>query len=154
MPGGTPELLVGGSGNQSAIAFAPNGDALAYHSNASGTFEVLAEPFPRDGSRIRISEESVASVWPVWSRNGARVLYQVGAGPFAAVDLDTRNFAIRNRRALPLSTDPNQRNLDSMPDDRMLVAVPPGQGGTGLAARELVIVENWIEEVKARVPRE
>jgi hypothetical protein len=41
-----------------------------------------------------------------------------------------------------------------MPDDRILVTVPPGQGSTGLAARELVIVENWIEEVKARVPRE
>ena len=154
VPDGTPELLVGGAGDQFGIAFAPNGEALAYGSAVSGSFEVLAEPFPRDGSRARISTEGILSVWPVWSRNGARLSYQEGTGAFAAVDLDTRNFAIRNRRTFPFNTSPNQRNLDALPgDDRVIVAVPPFQGSTGLGARDLVIVENWIEEVKQRVPR-
>ena len=154
MPDGTPEILVGGPGNQSAIAFAPNGEALAYDSNAAGTYEVLAEPFPRDGSRVRISEDGVLSVWPVWSKNSTSLVYQVSSGGILAVDLDTSNFAIRNRRTLPFITGPTERNLDTMPDgDRLLIAMPPFQSSNGLAARDLVIVENWIEEVEQRVPR-
>jgi hypothetical protein len=154
VPGGTPELLVGGNSDQFGIAFAPDGQALAYTRANGGSFEVIAEPFPPDGSRARISEEGIMSIWPVWSRNSARLSYQVGTGAFAVVDLDTRDFAIRNRRALPFVSSPTERNLDSMPGDRMLVAAPPLQGGATPAPREIVIVENWIEEVKQRVPRE
>jgi serine/threonine-protein kinase len=157
LPGGTPELLVGGDGNQTGIAFAPNGEALAYHtvfSSGSAAAEVIAEPLPRDGSRVRVSEDGVVSLWPVWSKKGVRLTYQILGGSFAAVDFDTQGFAIRNRRALPFNTDPGQRNLDSMPDgERMLLATPPFQGADD-SPRELVIVENWIEEVKQRVPRE
>jgi hypothetical protein len=91
----------------------------------------------------------------VWSRDGTRLSYQQAAGPFAAIDLDTQDFAIRNRRTLPFTTSPNERNLASLPaDERVLVAVPPFVSGSGVGRREIVIVENWIEEVKARVPRE
>jgi hypothetical protein len=34
-----------------------------------------------------------------------------------------------------------------------MLATLPFQGGEDSAQREIVIVENWIEEVKARVPR-
>jgi Tol biopolymer transport system component len=159
VPGGTPELLISGSGDQFGIAFAPNGEALAYSSSSSGMREVFAEPFPPDGSRTRVSEDGVVSVWPVWSRGSTRVSYQLAAGGnaggIAAVDFDTQGFAIRNRRSLPLITAPNERNLDSLPaDDHMLASLPPFQGNTGLGTRELVIVENWVEEVKQRVPRD
>jgi Tol biopolymer transport system component len=155
LPGGTPELLVGGAGDQAGIAFAPNGEALAYYSANINGIEVLVEPFPRDGSRTRISEENVPSVWPVWSRDGTRLTYQIGAGNFYAVDFDTRAFTIRNRRDLELFAPSNRRNLASFPaDGRMVATLPPFQGAANLLARELVIVENWIEEVKARVPRE
>ena len=82
-----------------------------------------------------------------------RLSYQLAAGGFAAVDLDTRNFAIRNRRDLPYLAAPGWRNLASLPDERMLLTAPPFQSGPGSVQRELVIVENWIDEVKARVPR-
>jgi serine/threonine-protein kinase len=153
VPGGTPELLVGANGNQFGIAFAPNGAALAYGSTASGSPEVLAEPFPPDGSRTRISEEGAISVWPVWSRDGTRLSYQQASGGVAVVEFDA--FALRNRRTLPVVTSPTERNVDSIPaGDRLLVAVPPTQANTGLGTREIVIVENWIEEIKERVPRE
>jgi serine/threonine-protein kinase len=153
VPDGTPELLVGGRGSQTAAAFAPNGEAMAYHSNTGINFEVLVEPFPPDGSRTRISEENVPSIWPVWSRDSTRLSYQIGAGGFAAVDLDTRAFAVRNRRVLPFIASPNDRNLDSIPGAGSMLATLPFQGGEDSAQREIVIVENWIEEVKARVPR-
>ncbi|HEY7673539.1 MAG TPA: protein kinase [Gammaproteobacteria bacterium] len=155
VPGGTPELLVSGAGDQFGIAFAPNGEAFAYTSGGAGTADVFVEPLPRDGSRTRISDGTVPSLWPVWSRNGMRLSYQLAAGGFAAVDFDTRNFAIRNRRDLPYLAAPGWRNADGMPDDEhILLTAPPFQSGPGSVQRELVIVENWIEEVKQRVPRE
>jgi Tol biopolymer transport system component len=158
LPDGEPEVLVGGDGSQGDIAFSPNGEAIAYTFNAGGTFEVLAEPFPRDGSRIRISEPGVLSLWPVWSRDSTSLSYWVGSsgGNFATVDLNTRGFAIRNRRALPFLAQPDVRRLDSMPEaGRMLVTVPPTQvGGNPFAQREIIVVENWIEELKQRLPIE
>jgi serine/threonine-protein kinase len=155
VPGGTPELLVGGPGDQFGIAFAPNGEALAYTAAGPQGAEVVVEPFPRDGSRIRISAEGVPSLWPVWSRNGTRLSYQLATGGSEALDFDTRGFAIRNRRDLPFFSDPGRRNAASMPDDeRLLVTVLPFEGNPSIGARDIVIVENWIEEVKSRVPRE
>ena len=154
LPDGEPELLVGGSGVQTALAFAPDGEALAYHSAESGTPEVFVEPFPQDGSRTRVSEEGIGSGWPVWSRDSTRLSYQVAGGGFAAVDFDTSGFAIRNRRQLPFAANPNVRRLDSVPGgERMLVTLPENQATSdALAGREIVIVENWLEEVKQRVP--
>jgi WD40-like Beta Propeller Repeat len=150
-------LLVGGDGPQLAISFSADGSAMAYMSDTTGRFEVLGEPFPPDGSRTRLSEVGTDSAWPVWSRSGSRLTYQITTGGFMAVDVVTPGFAIRNRRALAGSGNPNQRRIDSMPDGEHMfmtvqsaVSVTGADGGTG--STEIVIVENWIEEVKARVP--
>jgi serine/threonine-protein kinase len=154
IPDGEPELLVGGEGQQLGISFSPDGSAMAYHSNSTGTPEVLAEPFPPDGSRTRISEAGVISVWPVWSRSGSRLTYQTGTGGFVAVDVVTPGFALRNRRTLPGGGDPNQRRLDSMPDDERVFVTIQSAGLTTDrgGSTEIVIVENWLEEIRARVP--
>jgi serine/threonine-protein kinase len=153
VPDGEPELLVGGAGEQGGISFSPDGKAMAYHSS-TGTPEVLVEPFPPDGSRTRVSEPGIISVWPVWSRSGSSLTYQTGTGGFAAVDVVTPGFALRNRRSLPGGGDPNQRRLASMPDDDRIFMTVQNAGLTtdrGGSA-EIVIVENWIEEIRARVP--
>jgi eukaryotic-like serine/threonine-protein kinase len=153
VPDGTPERLVGGDGNQTGIAFSPNGDAMTYSTSGLGGFEVLAEPYPPDGSRTRISEAGVPSAYPVWSRNGMHLSYQTASTAYMAIDLPAGGFAIRNRRTLPYNVPPDARRVDTMPgSDRMLLVVPPGQVRIDSEQREIVIVENWIEEVKQRIP--
>jgi Tol biopolymer transport system component len=153
VPDGTPERLVGGDGNQTGVAFSPNGEAMTYSFAGLGQFEVLAEPFPPDGSRTRISEAGVPSAYSVWSRDSTRLSYQTAGGTYMAVDLTTKGFAIRNRRDLLFSVPPDARRVDSMPNDnRMLVTIPPVQLNNSSAGREIVIVENWIEEIKQRIP--
>jgi hypothetical protein len=46
------------------------------------------------------------------------------------------------------------RRLDSLPDgDRMIVAAPStGNASGNRGGTEIVIVDNWIEELKQRVP--
>ena len=154
LPDSEPQLLVGGEGPQVGISFSPDGNAMAYHSNSTGTPEVLAEPFPPDGSRTRISEAGTISLWPVWSRSGSRLTYQTGTGGFVAVDVITPGFALRNRRSLPGGGNPNERRHDSMPDGERAFMTVQSAGATSSrdGSTEIVIVENWIEEIRARVP--
>jgi WD40 repeat protein len=156
LPDGEPELLVGGAGDQFGIVFSPDGTAMAYTSNTSGPYQVFAEPYPPDGSRVRISEDGVGTIWPVWSRDGSRLSYQLTAnGGVGVVDIDTKNrFAMRNRRAASLRTSPDWRLADGVPDtDGWLIALPPAQRDFGSApSLQIVVVENWIQELEARVP--
>ena len=155
IPDGSPELLVGGDGGQFGLTFSPDGSAMAYADNRGGGYEIVAEPFPPDGSRTRISEAGADGLWPVWSRTGPRLTYQTTSGGFAAVDVATPGFALRNRRPLPGSGDPNERRVDSTPDgEHMLTTVQSVASTVGNdGSTDIVIVENWIEEVKARVPK-
>ena len=154
-PDGMPERLVGGPGNQNDIAFSPNGEAIAYDINGVGGFEVLVEPFPPDGSKTRISEPGVPSAYPVWSRDGTRLSYQTVAGRAVTLDITIKGFATRNRHELSFAVPPDIGRLDSMPGgDRMLVTIPPNEIGGNQTGREIIIVENWIEEVKQRIPLE
>jgi WD40 repeat protein len=157
VPDGDPELLVGREGSQFGIAFSPDGKAMAYASGGGAVVssEIWVEPYPPDGSRVRVAEEGQ---WPFWSRDSGQLSFQPPSGGITTVDIDTDNLTvIRNRRtlALPGLATNTARFADSLPDsDQFFVTVPPivsARSGVSPSA-EIVIVENWIEEVKRLVP--
>jgi Tol biopolymer transport system component len=153
-PDGAPEPLVGGAGVQAGLDFAPNGEAFAYFSITDGAFDVWVEPFPPDGSRTRVSEGSGPNFFPVFSSDGTELWYQGQIG-LTSVEFDTTSLTISNRRQpLNFLGDPSQPWVDAIPDtDRMIVSLPPLIVGDRADERtEIVIVENWIEEVKQRLP--
>jgi serine/threonine protein kinase/Tol biopolymer transport system component len=154
IPDGSAEDLVAPEFQPFSIAFSTDGHAMAYSAQA-GDFQVFAEPFPPDGSRTRLSEEGGSgAAWPVWSREGSRVRFQTGNSGYSGIDVDTGNFSIRNRRSVPLPNSPNDRWHDSMPGtDQFLIVTLPNPGNqTQSTSEQLVVVENWIEELKDRVP--
>ena len=157
IPLGEPEVLVGGSGSQFGIIFSPNGSAMSYGSNESGVAEIFAAPFPPDGSSTRISEAGSFSIWPLWSSNGGTIYYQngEGGGGFAAVDIALPGFALSNRRDLPYFGGPANARVTTLPDsDELFFTMPQQDTGAGGVTTELIFVENWIEEVKQRVPQD
>ena len=127
---------------------------MAYFSSNDG-FQVLAEPYPPDGSFNRLSEPGVASAWPVWSKTDSSVRFLVGPlNNYGAVDVDTQNFAIRNRRSLPIRAETTGgRWHDSMPGSDEIVVVTSVEGvETRDENVRLVVVENMLEELKQRGP--
>ena len=54
--------------------FSPDGRWIAYSSDESGRSEVYVTPFPRSGRRWQVSTDG--GQWPVWSRDGAEILYR------------------------------------------------------------------------------
>ena len=78
-------------------------------------------------------------------------------GGIGTVDIDTSSFTIRNRRTLDLPgmAINGGRPMDTVPEsDQFLVTLIPrdAAGNTAVPSTEIVIVENWIEEVEQRVP--
>jgi len=140
-------------------AFSPDGLWLAYASGVSGRSEVYVQPFPGPGPRVLISTGGGTA--PAW-RGDSRELYyhfvQDGALRLTAVPITISGSTLsagapRQLFELKgLSTTAPARGYDVMPDGQRFlfqraVGIPPPP------ARPMVLVENWIEELKRLAPR-
>jgi serine/threonine-protein kinase len=132
----------------------PNGRYVAYQSNVSGRTEIYVRPFPsvRDGE-WRVSNGG--GTQPTWAKHGKELFYVDPSLALTAVPVDTSGstFSFGNSEKLfelAAVPDPMTRDYDVAPDGRFLMVRPevrPGQAPQGL-----VVVLNWIEELKAKLP--
>jgi dipeptidyl aminopeptidase/acylaminoacyl peptidase len=130
------------------VALSPDGKWLAYTSDATGRFEVYVAPFPGMSSTRLVS--TGGGTEPHWSRNGKELFYK-GAGRMMVVEVKPGTaFTPGTPRPLfSLSGYRGARNrpqYDVAPDGRFLM-VRDYNDDTG---EELVYVENWFEELKAK----
>jgi Tol biopolymer transport system component/tRNA A-37 threonylcarbamoyl transferase component Bud32 len=134
--------------NERSPAISPDGRWLAYISNETGRNEVYVRPFPGPGSRQQIS--SVGGREPVWAHSGRELFYR-SAGYLIAADVQTTpSFSVLNRRRLfpteIYETEDSHGAYDVLPGDQQFVFV-----AAPAKERELVMVLNWFEELKAKV---
>jgi Tol biopolymer transport system component len=133
----------------------PNGRWLAYLSDESGQRHLSVTPFPETRSARRlISTESVVSAW--WSPDGRELAYMTSVGELTVAPVLTgAAFAVGEEQVLfnagSLEGGPSFTSLVYSHDGRRFLAVlPVGQRD---APDELIMVENFMSEVKARVKR-
>ena len=133
-------------------ALSPNGRWLAYVSDRSGQNEIWVQRYP-DGAPVRVS--SNGGYKPLWSADGRELFYRQGdAVMAAAVETgDEFSFAAPS----PLFSGPyvqrsarNARDYDVARDGRFLMILP-GEENRAEAAANIVVVENFGEELKRRV---
>ena len=145
--------LVAASDVEWAPNLSPDGRWLAYASDESGRREVYVRPFPDvDSGKHRVSESGGDN--PVWSRSGTELFYRDGADQLVSAQVSTGGgFSIASRSPL-FSASGYLRGdghpmYDVAPDgDRfVMLARAPVQ-----ALAELVIVQNWFEELTRLVP--
>jgi serine/threonine-protein kinase len=134
------------------VALSPDGRWLAYTSDVSRRREVYVASFPDMASNRLVS--SNGGVEPRWSRDGRELFFKSG-GQLVAVPVPAgATFAPGLPRALfPVSgyrIARNRQQYDVSPDGRRFVMIRP-LGGR--AAAEAVYVENWFEELTAKVKR-
>jgi serine/threonine protein kinase/Tol biopolymer transport system component len=139
--------------DEASFSISPDGRWLAYESNETGRTEVFVRPFPNtDEGKWQVSNGG--GIAPLWARNG-RELFYVNAGrdmmavPFTSgvepgIGNGIRLFHLRNE--LALGSNENYTPHDVAPDGRFIMArqVPLP---AGLEA-PIVVVENWLEELK------
>jgi hypothetical protein len=139
--------------DEMAIELSPDGHWLAYQSDETGRREVFVRPFPNTAdSKWQVSNGGGTA--PLWARNGHELFYLRGDSTMMAVNVTTTpTFAPGEARVLfhlpgtlfQLSTD-WYTPWDVAADGRFIMARMVGTPDR--QASPLIVVDNWLEEVK------
>jgi serine/threonine-protein kinase len=152
---GRPQPLVRTPFSETNAELAPGGRWLAYQSNESGQEEVYVRPFPNVANgKTQVSPSGGSR--PVWARNG-RELFYLSMGALMSVSVTTDStFTAGNPKRLfdgPYFFAPLGRNYDTSPDGQRFVVLRESSGdGQSTPSARFVLVQNWFEELKRRVP--
>jgi Tol biopolymer transport system component len=130
----------------------PDGRWLAYVSNESGQNEVYVRPFPEVAS-AKWQVAGSGGTMPMWARNGRELFYLNGKGEMTTLAVEPGpGFSVGQAKVLfsasPFVIGNNAGVYDVSPDGRRFVMIRPA---TGAGESELVVVQNWFEELRARV---
>ena len=135
--------------NEFAPRLSPNGQWLAYVSDQAGEDRVSMMTFP-DGARV-VPVSTGPGTEPVWSRDGRELFYRAGTA-MMVVDIDpaSDDLATRPRRVFDGDYAPDPiglgiPNYDVASDGRFVMV-------TSASPPQMVLVESWSQELKARVP--
>jgi Tol biopolymer transport system component len=72
-PDATPRILVGGDADECCGRFSPDGQWIAYVSNASGRAEVFVKPFAKEAEPIQVSKNGGGA--PDWHTGGHELFF-------------------------------------------------------------------------------
>jgi serine/threonine-protein kinase len=147
-----PVPIVASETEEYGPSLSPDGRWLAYGSDASGREEIFVRPFP-ESSAGRWQISLTGGTEPVWSPDGRELFYRSEDQQLVSVGIDPGPaFRMPTRRTL-FSTRPYHR-------DTRHYAYTVGPDGsfyfvqrTVAPNNEVVVIHNWLEELKARVPR-
>jgi hypothetical protein len=119
----------------------------AYTSSETGSFQIYVTPFPGPGAATQISVDG--GLGAVWTRDGRRLLYQVGGRFVISATLKTSpGFAVTARDTIFRGNFTPFRphaDYDVSPDGSQLLLVNPSASGQWL------VVLNWVAELRAKL---
>ncbi len=132
-------------------AVSPDGRWLAYRSSESGRSEVYVRPFPNTSSgRWLVSTDGGQS--PMWAHSGRELFYREPNNLMSVEVLSGPTFVYGEPRALfpvvGIRSSLNHPQYDITPDDQRFVMI---RNFGGEETDELIVVENFFEELKAKV---
>jgi serine/threonine-protein kinase len=137
-------------------AVSRDGRWIAYHSNVSGRQEIYVERYPELGNRQQIS--TGGGVRPLWSRDGRELFFSTPDNrQMLAVPVQSGTTLVAGRPQVlfefaMMPPTAGTRPYDIAPDGRLLI-IRNGQAEAGGApASNLIVVQNWTEELKRLVP--
>jgi serine/threonine-protein kinase len=135
-------------------AFSPDGRWVAYQAREENFNAVYVEPFPRTGAKFLVSRPGGH---PFWGSKSDEIVMNSGPGRSLVVGLATSPRVAFTKpaefwRGGRIESNPllTRRNADMMPDGRVVGVLD--QTGMDADQREIVVVLNWHDELKRRVP--
>jgi len=137
--------------------FSPNGRYFAYQSEESGRSEIYVRPFPRvDNGRWQVS--TAGGTRPVWARSGRELFYLDASNALAAVPVGTSGPTISIGSPAKVfdanyaEQNPSRHYDVSADGQRFLMLKASATGDPNATPASMVVVLNWLEELKQRVP--
>ena len=155
-------------GNMVNATFSPDGKWIAYSMGEQRTTSenfVFVEPFPSMGARYQISQTGENGHHAMWSRDQKWLYYVPTVGTFVKRSITTGPSVtfgnpVTVPRRFPVAAPVTPRTFDIGIDGRV-VSVIGGDTTSSVrtatalqgAINEVMVVLNWFEELKAKVPR-
>ena len=159
----SPRPLLDGPASEHSPVFSPDGRWLAYVSNESGQYQIYVRGYP-EGETLTVS--TAGGQGPVWSRSGDELFFQgrpdaESEGSFMSVSIAMEGETLRlgvptqlleSRGSGPggdyryVGSSNVGAEYDVLPDGRFVVARASVQ-----ELREIVLVQNWFEELRERM---
>jgi Tol biopolymer transport system component len=137
----------------------PDGHWLAYQANDSGQFEIYVRPFP-DVTTGRWQVSTGEGTRPLWARNGQELFYLAPTGALMRVGVERGNTwtatpavkLLEGRYFAGGIGGQVGRTYDVSPDGRRFLMIKEGGTDQTAASTSLIVVQNWVEELKRLVP--
>jgi serine/threonine-protein kinase len=141
-------------------ALSPDGRWLAYESDESGHYEIYVRPYP-DVEAHQWVISSGGGEEPKWAPDGRTLFFRSAKSLMAAVVETAHGFSFRAPEPVLDITGYEffrgpPRTYDVSPDGRRFLLVKPVTGTAADSVAQplqIVIVQNWTEELKRRVPK-
>jgi Tol biopolymer transport system component/tRNA A-37 threonylcarbamoyl transferase component Bud32 len=139
---------------ETAPALSPDGRWLAYASNESGTSEIYVRPFPDVASgRWQVSLNGGSA--PKWANSGRELFYINGAQEMVVTPIRAGStLEVGQPKALFSAASyfiiPSFPTFDIAPDDKRFIML---RSAAATEDTEIILTQNWFEELKARAPR-
>jgi serine/threonine-protein kinase len=148
-------VLVADQGTQTNASVSPDGKWLAYQSDESGTLQVYVRPFPDTKVAKRQVSTGAGGAVPKWSRDGRELFYidiQTGGVTSLPVVPGTAFTTGIPKRLFPFAPYmPAQSVLFDVSPDGKRFLFSRGVGSGVQKPDEVVLVQNFVEELKAKV---
>jgi serine/threonine-protein kinase len=130
----------------------PDGRWIAYQSDESGTFQIYVRPYPAvDNGRWQVSGEG--GTLPRWAPNGRELFYINTRRHLVSTAVESGSTLTLGKTTDVLDlmdTPPGvYRNYDVSPDGSRFALITQPRA---TSAPSFIVVENWFEELKQRVP--
>ena len=137
----------------------PDGRWLAFEADNSGRSEIYVRPFP-DAAIGQWQVSTEGGTESLWSRDGAELFYRAPDGAVMRVPVErgstwvagTPTQLLAGRYYAGQEGVVLFRTYDIAPDGRRFLMIKEADEPQQAAAQRIVVVENWLEELKRRVP--
>src|SRR5262245_12945353 len=153
----TAETLVETAAAEMDPDVSPDGNFVAYQSDESGRFEIYVRPYPQvSNGRWQIS--TGGGTMPVWTRDGKELIYLDAATRLTAVSVETTGSTFHAGTPTTIvstayATPDAMRSYDISPDGRQFLMIKEGSSSDQSGApQQIVVIQNWLEELKRLVP--
>ena len=150
---GAPRPLLASEFEERNAEVSPDGHWLAYQSDESGEDRIYVRPFPDvEGGRYPIS--AGGGTEPLWSPDGSELFYRAADSLMAvrvrtepAFEAGTPEELFTGRYAFAIG-----RMYDIAPDGLRFLMIKAGGKTEEGAGNQVILVQNWFEELERLVP--
>jgi hypothetical protein len=144
--------------DERATTLSPDGKWIAFQSDESGRDEIYVRPFPAtDNGRWQVTTGGGEE--PLWGRTGREIFFRALSGEMMAAPVATSpSFTSGVPHILFMAKSyvraPSYRAYDVTRDDQRFVMLRPAGDSLQTQPNQLVVVDNWFEELLPKLREE